>query len=100
MLNVSQYVLHHHPDHWDNPDKFNPERFIEQSPVPYTFIPFSVGPRRCLGKNFALLEMKIFLSVWLSRLTFERVKGSEDEIKTRQGALVVPVDTSVIVRQR
>ena len=61
---VSQQVLHHHPAHWDSPDLFNPDRFVEESRTvkPFTYIPFIVGPRRCLGKNFAMSEIKVPLN--------------------------------------
>jgi cytochrome P450 len=42
-------------------DEFRPERFLEGSPAPYTFIPFGGGPRRCIGASFATMEMKTVL---------------------------------------
>jgi cytochrome P450 len=68
--------------------------------VPFTFVPFIVGPRRCLGKNFAILEMKVFISIWLSRLTFQKLTESEEDILTEQSLLVRILDNRVIVRIR
>jgi cytochrome P450 family 135 len=42
-------------------DEFRPERFLEGSPAPYTFIPFGGGTRRCIGASFAIMEMKTVL---------------------------------------
>jgi cytochrome P450 len=42
-------------------EEFRPERFLEGSPPPYTFIPFGGGPRRCIGASFAMMEMKTVL---------------------------------------
>eukprot|EP01018_Ginkgo_biloba_P028557 Gb_04119 [translate_table: standard] len=62
--------LHHDPDIW-GPDvhEFRPERFITASKQSYSsaFIPFGVGTRICLGQNFAVAEIKLLLSMILSR---------------------------------
>ena len=98
---VSQKTLHHHPKYWDNPDTFDPDRFLgNKEIVPYTYVPFIVGPRRCLGKNFAILEIKIFLSIWLSRMIFEKLPDCEEEIVTEQSLLVRVVDNRMSVRMR
>ena len=98
---VSQHTLHHLPQHWDNPDTFDPSRFLGNTKiVPYSFGPFIVGPRRCLGKNFALLEMKVFIAIWLSKMTFERLPADTEEILTKQSILVSVLDSRVIVKER
>ncbi|KAL5269027.1 hypothetical protein ACHWQZ_G002749 [Mnemiopsis leidyi] len=98
---VSQQVMHHHPQFWKDPDIFNPDRFLHSKDIiPFTFVPFIVGPRRCLGKNFAILEMKVFISIWLSRLTFEKSSSSKEEILTEQSLLVRMLDTKTIVKMR
>ena len=56
------YILHRDPTLWEDPLNFKPERF-EKDPVhPYAYVPFGGGPRMCIGKNFALIELKIVLS--------------------------------------
>ena len=62
---ISQYVTHKDPLLWDKPEQFMPERFEEEKFKKihkYAFIPFGGGPRMCIGKNFATLEMKIILA--------------------------------------
>jgi cytochrome P450 len=49
-------------------DEFRPERFLDGSPPPYTFIPFGGGPRRCIGASFAVMEMKTVLAGVLERV--------------------------------
>ena len=65
FLFIPQNVLQNDPRYWENPDVFNPERFAPKAIAkirPFTFMPFMAGQRSCIGKNFALLEMKIIIS--------------------------------------
>ena len=64
------YGLHHDPEYWPNPERFDPERFAPsavQARNRFTYIPFSAGPRQCIGNTFALLEMQVILSCVLQR---------------------------------
>ena len=64
-LVLSQWLAHHHPAFWENPDRFEPERFSAEraSGRPrYAFFPFGGGPRMCIGNLFALTEAQIVLA--------------------------------------
>ena len=53
--------IHYDPKYWPNPHKFDPERFSDENKhaiQPYTYFPFGLGPRNCIGSRFALLEIK------------------------------------------
>lgn len=63
------YLVHHRPDVWPDPERFDPDRFIEARPDPYTFFPFGGGERRCLGAAYSTYVMKIVVTHILSRLT-------------------------------
>ena len=61
LLVASAYLVQHDPEIYPDPYDFRPERFLDESPGTYTWIPFGGGRRRCLGASFAQLEMKLVL---------------------------------------
>jgi cytochrome P450 len=63
-LLMSPYVVHRHPKYWSDPEEFRPERFAPDTISDthrFAFIPFSAGPRHCIGETFALYEMALHL---------------------------------------
>ncbi len=65
-LYISPYILHRTEQYWPEPERFDPDRFAEDrfdSATQAAFIPFSLGPRRCIGEYFAMLEMKLNLAL-------------------------------------
>ncbi len=76
-LVLNGYLIHHDPEIYPDPDAFRPERFLDEPPGTYTWIPFGGGRRRCLGASFAMLEMKIVLRSVLGTLTLHPGEGAE-----------------------
>ena len=70
------YALHRHRLLWDNPDSFDPDRFLTP-PDRYAFLPFGAGPRICIGASFAMQEAVIILATLLAKLRFTRVAGRD-----------------------
>ncbi len=61
---ISPYLIQRHPAFWEAPDRFNPDRFgpdKSRTRHPMTMIPFSAGPRKCIGESLARMEMQIHL---------------------------------------
>lgn len=63
----SAYITHRISDLYPSPGSFKPERWLSVEPNPYAYIPFSAGPRMCLGSAFAMMEIKIVLAIILQR---------------------------------
>jgi cytochrome P450 len=76
MVYYSPYVTHRLPDLYPEPDRFRPERWGQAEPPVYGYIPFSNGPRRCIGATLALLEMKLMLSMLLPRFRLSLPPGT------------------------
>ncbi|KAL9970605.1 hypothetical protein ACROYT_G023010 [Oculina patagonica] len=82
----STYVSSHFPDYWTNPEEFNPYRFDDEELVKrshYTYFPFALGPRNCIGQNFAQIEAKVLMSRFLQTFKFSLVPGQSRNVLER-----------------
>ncbi|MFP2903749.1 cytochrome P450 [Pyxidicoccus sp. 3LFB2] len=69
-VDVSPYVTHRHPDFWERPEAFLPERFSPEASAQrprYAYFPFSGGPRQCIGNGFAMMEAQLILATVAQR---------------------------------
>jgi cytochrome P450 len=78
----SIYLVHRRPDIYSEPERFRPERFLEQQPGTYTWIPFGGGVRRCLGGAFAEFEMSVVLRELVSRRSLRPVGEPEHSVRS------------------
>ena len=79
---VMPYVLHRLPAFWDNPDAFDPERFLPQRSADrpkFVYLPFGAGPRQCIGNQFALLEAPLVLATLAQRYRLHLAEGHDAE---------------------
>jgi cytochrome P450 len=84
------YLLHHDADIYPDPYVFRPERFVEEPPGTYTFIPFGGGRRRCLGASFAMVEMRLVLRAVLSQFDLSAGSAGGAELAQRRNITVRP----------
>jgi cytochrome P450 len=82
----SIYLTHQREDIYPQPEKFNPERFLERQFSPYEFLPFGGGARRCIGLAFAQMEMKLILAKVMKTWSMQLI--NTQEIKPQRRGLV------------
>jgi len=73
----SQFMTHHMPELYPNPEEFRPERWLHINPSPYEYLPFGAGPRMCIGAPLAMLILKTVLPTILQRFKVTAVPMSE-----------------------
>jgi len=102
VLSVPSYSIHRDRKIWgDDVEVFRPERWFErdQADVQKTFNPFSIGPRACLGRNLAFLELQIIIASIMRR--YDIVLEQEGQkLETREGFLRKPLGCKVGIKRR
>uniref|UniRef100_T1PF06 Cytochrome P450 n=1 Tax=Musca domestica TaxID=7370 RepID=T1PF06_MUSDO len=103
QINIHIYDIHMNPKYYDEPERFNPERFMApqaEKRHPFAFIPFSAGQRNCIGQKFALMEMKTLLVYVIKNFELEPVTRPED-FRFHAGLLIrTKTDIQVKIRKR
>ena len=90
------YLVHHDRDVYPDPYVFRPERFLEEPPGTYTWIPFGGGRRRCIGASFAMLEMQIVMRTVLSARELQPASDGA-ELARRRNITIRPGEGALAV---
>nr|QLL22066.1 cytochrome P450 [Tribolium confusum]UXX17146.1 CYP4G7 [Tribolium confusum] len=80
-VGIGQFLVHRNPKYYPNPDKFDPDNFLPercQQRHYYSFIPFSAGPRSCVGRKYAMLKLKILLASIVRNFKIKSVVSEKD----------------------
>lgn len=100
ILALFFFGLHRSPEYWEEPLKFSPERFLrgekEKSKV---FFPFGAGPRLCIGNNFAMAEMALFVKSFVHRFDFSTTvinPGMKAWVTLRPSGILLDVKKRVV----
>ncbi|KAJ7315523.1 cytochrome P450 [Mycena albidolilacea] len=103
VVGVPIYTLHSDPDIWGNdPDVYRPERWFDVEKVTVmhkAFNPFSSGPRACVGRNLAALELSLIIATLLRRYYFVLAEP-EKPLETREAFIRKPVRCNVGIQRR
>jgi cytochrome P450 len=86
VVTICPYVTHRHPEFWAEPERFDPERFtperVRERPR-FAYLPFSGGPRLCIGNEFALMEAQLVVAMMMQRYRLRLVAGTRVEPESR-----------------
>ncbi|MFM7859763.1 MAG: cytochrome P450, partial [Flammeovirgaceae bacterium] len=85
---ISLYAIQRSGSNWEHPDKFFPERFLNDTTGEDSYLPFSTGPRKCIGDQLALMEMQIHLATMSRLFTIARVTPEQQ----------IPVEAQINLR--
>jgi cytochrome P450 len=102
ILFASQYVLHHDPRFFADPEDFRPERFLNPVHPRFAYFPFGAGPRQCIGEGFAWMEGVLVLATlwrtWNCELLFREGPALDPAVTLRtRGPVPMRVKTQQLV---
>ena len=80
QIHWTVHSTHKNPEYFPDPEKFDPSRFEGQGPPPYTFVPCGGGPHMCLGKEYARVEILVFIYNVVTRFKLEMGNPKENII--------------------
>jgi cytochrome P450 len=97
---VSQLQIHQNPDVYPNPERFDPQRFIDTKPNTFSWVPFGGGTRRCVGAAFAHMEMDIVLRTVLRHFTIQTTTAPGEKWHNRGVAFTPKKGGRVVFHRR
>ena len=88
----SQFITHHMPSLFPQPEKFLPDRWLTANPSPYAYLPFGAGPRMCIGASLGMMQFKISLPTILGKFKLSMAPGAEVQARV-MSTMLFPAST-------
>jgi cytochrome P450 len=98
VYELSSYIMHHSETHWDDPERFDPDRWLpgRTQPQSGTYAPFGFGPRTCIGAAVGFSQLMLFCELATLDFAFDLAPGPDPSI--RLDGVAVPIDLVGCVR--
>ncbi|XP_053682992.1 probable cytochrome P450 9f2 [Sabethes cyaneus] len=93
--------LHHDPQYFPNPERFDPERFSDANKANINldvYLPFGIGPRNCIGSRFALMELKAIVYHMLLKFPFQRSENTQIPLKLKKGFVALSTEKGMFMQ--
>jgi cytochrome P450 len=101
MVMVMTQLIHYHPEIWEQPTEFNPDRFLPEAVASrhqMSWIPFGSGQRQCIGRDFGLMEGQFVLARLMQQYEFEPAPGAQ--VKPFYGTTQRTAGVDVVLKRR
>uniref|UniRef100_A0A340TBH6 Cytochrome P450 n=1 Tax=Anopheles minimus TaxID=112268 RepID=A0A340TBH6_9DIPT len=95
MVQIPIYALHHDPEYYPEPERFDPERFqpeVANARPPYVYMPFGEGPRICIGMRFGMMQTKVGLITLLRQFRFSPTEKTPETIRFMPNVFILSPD--------
>lgn len=103
LITIAAFAVHRNAQYYPDPDTYQPERFLPENKhnlVPYTYLPFGLGPRNCVGMRFAYQEIKLCLARIITQFKFDKAPETPEKLEFVKMGLLSVKPFTLSVRKR